>query len=83
MLYIKKLTFIFQLLLIFNLVSFVSVANIIPAQLAKNHEYLDAKISPNGKHLALTIVKDGSSKLAIVTTKGFRPVGGADFGSRQ
>ncbi|MFT5840296.1 MAG: dipeptidyl aminopeptidase/acylaminoacyl peptidase [Flavobacteriales bacterium] len=83
MFYMKKRTLIFQLLLIFNLVSFVSVANIIPAQLAKNYEYLDAKISPNGKHLALTIVKDGSAKLAVVTTNDFRPVGGADFGRRQ
>jgi dipeptidyl aminopeptidase/acylaminoacyl peptidase len=81
----KEFTFFLKFLisLIFSLISFVSVANITPAQLAKDYEYLNAKISPNGKHLALTIVKDGSSKLAIVTTQGYRSVGGADFGSRQ
>ena len=79
----KKIAFNLQFFLIISFISFVSVANITPAQLAKNFEYLNAKISPNGKHLALTIVKDGSSKLAIVTTKDYRPVGGADFGKRQ
>ena len=69
----KKFAFNLQFFLIVFFISSVSIANITPAQLAKNFEYLNAKISPNGKHLALTIVKDGSSKLAIVTVKDYRP----------
>lgn len=79
----RKIACNLNLFLILSFIPFISTAHISPAQLAKDYEYLNAKISPNGKHLALTIVKDGSSKLAIIKTKDYSPVGGADFGKRQ
>lgn len=43
----------------------------------------DAKVSPNGKYLALALVKDGRRTISVVETKGFKPVGGINFGDWQ
>jgi dipeptidyl aminopeptidase/acylaminoacyl peptidase len=54
-----------------------------PAQLAAEFQYKDAKISPDGKHIALVISKDGRRKLAVVKSSNFKSVGGADFGDKE
>jgi hypothetical protein len=43
----------------------------------------DAKLSPDGKHLAMALLKDGRRSLVVVQTQGFNAVGGANFGSWQ
>lgn len=54
-----------------------------PADFAKDYQYQAAKISPDGKHIAMAILKDGQRKLAVVKASDFSPVGGADFGNKQ
>ncbi|GAA0855092.1 S9 family peptidase [Aliiglaciecola litoralis] len=54
-----------------------------PADFAKDYQYQGAKISPDGKHIAMAILQDGMRKLAIVSSKDFSAVGGANFGERQ
>lgn len=59
-------------------------AKISPADLAKDYQYYGAEISPDGKHIALTILgNDGKRKLAVVKSDDFSSVGGADFGKIQ
>ncbi|MFC4698699.1 alpha/beta fold hydrolase [Glaciecola siphonariae] len=54
-----------------------------PADFAKDSEFSSAKISPDGKHLAIIIRKDDKRRLAIVKADTLEPVGGADFGGKQ
>ncbi|TRY33397.1 alpha/beta hydrolase family protein [Aliiglaciecola sp. M165] len=54
-----------------------------PADFAKDYQYHDAQISPDGKHIALVINDDGKRKLAVVKSSDFSSVGGADFGKKQ
>jgi dipeptidyl aminopeptidase/acylaminoacyl peptidase len=54
-----------------------------PAQFAKKFEFMSAKLSPDGKHLGIILVKDDKRRLAVVTSDTLKPVGGADFGSKQ
>lgn len=56
---------------------------ITPADIAANYQYHEAKISPDGKYIALTLVHDGKRRLAVIDAKKFTPVGGADFGGKQ
>jgi hypothetical protein len=69
-------------LVIFFVLSPIASA-VTPAQLAAESEYQDAKISPDGKHIALVISKDGRRKLAVVKSSNFKAVGGADFGDKE
>ncbi|GAA0855057.1 hypothetical protein [Aliiglaciecola litoralis] len=43
----------------------------------------DAKLSPNGKYLALAIVNEGRRSLVVVETDGLNSVGGVNFGRWQ
>lgn len=43
----------------------------------------DAKLSADGKYLAMALVKEGRRSLVVVETDGFKPVGGANFGTWQ
>lgn len=54
-----------------------------PAQLAADDEFVNAKISPDGKHLAFAIVKDSKRQLVVVEVDGMKSVGGANFGKKQ
>lgn len=54
-----------------------------PSEIAREFKYHDVQISPDGKHIALVIKDQGKRKLAVVKTKDFSPVGGADFGEKQ
>ncbi|XOV81204.1 MAG: alpha/beta hydrolase family protein [Aestuariibacter sp.] len=58
-------------------------AKIDPTALAADWQYHEAKISPDGKHLAIVIIKEGKRRLAVVDSSNFQPVGGADFGDKQ
>lgn len=54
-----------------------------PAQFAKNEEFVRAKLSPDGKHLGIILVKDDKRRLAVVSADTLQPVGGVDFGGKQ
>lgn len=54
-----------------------------PEQFAKKSEFSYAKISPDGKHLGIVLMKDDKRRLAVVKTDTLEPVGGADFGGKQ
>lgn len=71
------------LALILTFFSFASHATIDPAALAADYDYHEAKISPDGKHIALIIVAEGKRRLAVVDSKTFASVGGVDFGENQ
>lgn len=43
----------------------------------------DAKLSADGKHLAMAIVNEGRRSLIVVETDTFKSVGGANFGTMQ
>ncbi|MFT4938648.1 MAG: dipeptidyl aminopeptidase/acylaminoacyl peptidase [Paraglaciecola sp.] len=60
-----------------------SYAALTPADLAADLTYHEAKISPDGKHLAMTIVHEGKRQLAVLDTNTFASVGGVNFGERQ
>jgi dipeptidyl aminopeptidase/acylaminoacyl peptidase len=63
--------------------SFYTHALPTPAQLGANNEFVSAKISPDGKHLAFAIVKEGVRQLAVVETDSMKAVGGVSFGTKQ
>lgn len=69
-------------LMIFSVSSPIASA-LTPVQLAAEFQYQDAKISPDGKHIALVVSKDGRRKLAVVNSSDFTAVGGVDFGNKQ
>lgn len=54
-----------------------------PADFAKDYQYQAAKISPDGKHIAMAILQDGKRKLAVVDSSNFSAVGGVNFGEKQ
>lgn len=54
-----------------------------PAQFAADWEFFGAKISPDGKHLAMIILKDDKRRLAVVKADTLEPVGGMNFGEKQ
>jgi len=54
-----------------------------PVDLAKDYTYQGAKISPDGKHIAMAILQNGKRKLAVVSSSDFSAVGGANFGKKQ
>lgn len=77
---------------IFNRILFLSLlvwssysvfATPTPADFAKDLQYHEAKISPDGKYIGLILVHEGKRRLAVVDAKTFESVGGADFGDRQ
>lgn len=80
MLNVKKL-----LLATATLIGFVgsSFAEISPDLTTANYAEADAKISPNGKYLAIAVVNDGRRTVSILDTKKFKPVGGINFGEWQ
>lgn len=81
--FIKTLWSAFLCAALFSLAFPVS-AKIAPVDLAKAYEYYGAEISPDGKHIALTILgQDAKRKLAVVKSSDFSSVGGADFGIEQ
>lgn len=79
----KKLLLRLSSLVCLVVFSLPGQASISPTDFAKDMQYQGAKISPDGKHIAMAIVKDGKRKLAIVKSSDFSPVGGADFGEKQ
>lgn len=60
-----------------------SLRAVTPADFAKDYQYHEAKMSPDGKHIGLILVHEGKRRLAVVDAKTFAPVGGADFGDKQ
>lgn len=58
-------------------------ATLSPSALAADLQYHEAKISPDGKYIAIVIVSAGKRRLAVVNSTDFQPVGGADFGETQ
>lgn len=68
---------------LFSTAESVSSETVPPAVFAENLEFQNAKISPDGKHLAFRLIKDNKARLAVVDTETLAPVGGADFGKRQ
>ena len=58
-------------------------ADISPHLVGINYLQGDAKISPDGKYLALALVNEGKRTLAIVDTKTFKGVGGVNFGRTE
>ena len=54
-----------------------------PSDFAKDFEYQAAKISPDGKHIAMAILKEGKRRLLVVRSDNFKAVGGANFGKKQ
>ena len=79
----KRSIFKIGMLILLAMHSIWCVASITPADLAKDLQYKDAKLSPDGKHIALAILQEGKRKLAIVDSSDFSAVGGADFGNKQ
>ncbi|WP_371194274.1 alpha/beta fold hydrolase [Glaciecola sp. SC05] len=79
----RSIIFIYSLLIVG--LSLLNSAHALPtpAQLGADREFLNAKISPDGKHLAFAIVKDGKRQLAVVNAKTMKSVGGVNFGSKQ
>lgn len=69
-------------ILLICLFTFSAIA-VTPADFAKDIEYGEVKISPDGKHIGLVLIHDGKRQLAIVDSKNFQPVGGANFGENQ
>ena len=57
------------------------LADLTPNLIGQDYLQGEVKISPDGKYLALAIVKDGGRTLAIVDTKTFKGVGGVNFGA--
>lgn len=43
----------------------------------------DAKLSPDGKYLAMALLNEGRRSLVVVETDGFKSVGGVNFGRMQ
>ena len=68
---------------LFTLLLSLPVSAITPTQLASDFAYVDAKISPDGKHIAQIRIEDGRRKLVVVDSEGFEPVGRVDMGNRQ
>ena len=58
------------------LYSSIGMAKIPPAEFAKQSVYVSAKISPDGKKLAVTLESDGKNRLAVLKIKDFSAIGG-------
>ena len=58
------------------LLSSIAVAQIPPAEFAKQSVYSDVKISPDGKKLAVTLEFEGKNRLAVLQVKDFSAIGG-------
>ncbi|GAA0361921.1 S9 family peptidase [Bowmanella denitrificans] len=74
------------LCLIFSFMSFAVVAakpQYSPADFAIDYAFTDAKLSPDGQLLAVTLVHEGKRQLAVFRTQDRKIVGGARFPGRQ
>jgi dipeptidyl aminopeptidase/acylaminoacyl peptidase len=65
------------------LLSSIALAQIPPAEFAKQSIYSAVKISPDGKHLALTLESEGKNRLAILKVKDFSAIGGLQLSGNE
>lgn len=61
----------------------VSAKNIAPSQFAEEINYQGARISPDGKHIAVRLFKDGKGRILVLTINGFKAVGNIYFQGNQ
>lgn len=80
---VRSIIFIFSFLVFTLVFSNITFALPTPAQLAADNKYADAKISPDGKHIAFVIKEDSKRKLVVIDVEGKKVVGGANFGIKQ
>jgi dipeptidyl aminopeptidase/acylaminoacyl peptidase len=72
-------------ILFFGCLIFATTAysQVIPAgNFAKDYTYLDAKLSPDGSKLGVTIKVEGLRRLLVLSLPEFKTIGGANFGVR-
>jgi len=67
----------------FLCVSFAQGAVIEPSALARDLQYAEAKLSPDGTKLAVAIRSKGKRRLAVFNVSDFKLVGGADLGESR
>lgn len=60
-----------------------AVADVSPDIFSQNYNQNDVKVSPDGKYLAIAVVKDGGRTLVVVDRDTMQPVGGVNFGRIQ
>jgi dipeptidyl aminopeptidase/acylaminoacyl peptidase len=80
---VRLFIFIFSFVVFTLVFSNITFALPTPAQLAADNKFADAKISPDGKHIAFVIKEDSKRKLVVIEVKGMKSVGGANFGIKQ
>jgi len=73
----------FSLVIIIITFSNASFALPTPAEIAADNEFVNVKISPDGKHLAFAIITDSKRQLVVMELDGMKQVGGANFGAKQ
>ncbi|MCY7294859.1 alpha/beta hydrolase family protein [Alteromonas sp. a30] len=61
------------------LTSLPVLAQISPALIAKADTYHEAELSPDGKHLAVTLTQEGERKMIVLSTSTFKMVGATAF----
>lgn len=73
------------LFLSLSLLCLASLANasLAPADFAKNEAYLDAKISPDGKKLAVRVLSEGKRRLIVLDAKSLKTKGNIFFPGQQ
>jgi len=50
-----------------------------PAAFAKSEKYHSARLSPDGKHLAVVVTQEGKRRLVVLSSDDFKYVGGMKF----
>ena len=71
---IKKYLFVLVMLMVYT-VTYAEVKVLPVSVFTKSNDYNNVKISPDGKHLAITVPIDSKVGLAFVRTRDFKPVG--------